>query len=241
MNRLFLSGARVSWTPYLLPRSLLYAYWDAAHASTMLATGAAVSSWKDETSIINTAQVTDTARPTLVNGWIYGDGQSRCLQITPVPSSIPTGTNPVWDWMVIDQTLPGSVAGGQFIGAWGTNSSATRRAITREIDANNVNRASFRNGSDIATNPYVDFSGKHVVCAKSSGTVIEMLVDGVGMGAVPSTSNIGTSSNLRHLASASTTASLFFAGGMAVRLITAPLSATVEAQLLAYLMARRSI
>lgn len=232
-----LMGKRDPWGPHVLSRSKIYGYWDAAVPGRITSSAGAVSSWVDDISNINTAQATGASQPTLTNGWIYGDGIAKCLQLSPVPASIPTGTSAVWDWIVVDQNLPAATAGSPVIGGWGTNSTSTRRIVTREV-VNGVNRASFRNGSDIVTNPTVDFSGKHVICAKASGTAIEMVVDGIGMTPLASVSNIGTASNIRHLASASTSASFFFPGGMAVRLITAPLSAAVEAQVLAYLTGR---
>lgn len=233
-------GRAVPWTPWNIPRSLLCAYWDAALAHSITESGGAVSSWRDVISGVDTAQATEADRPDLVDGWIYGDGLSKCLRVTPVPTAIPTGSNAAWDWYVVDQNVPASTAGAPVLGGWGANTGGTQRTVTRVV-VDGVNRARLNSGSvagNLVTNLNVDFTGRHVVCAKVSSTEIEIVVDGIRMTPVSMSQAIGTTSYVSHFSRPSNTPGAWFAGGIAVRLITRSLPADIEAAVWAGLMRR---
>jgi hypothetical protein len=235
------SARAVAWSPYIIPRSLLCAYWDAALANSITESGGAVSSWRDVIAGVDTAQATEADRPNLVDGWIYGDGLSKCLRVTPVPTAIPTGSNSAWDWYVVDQNVPASNTSAlPVLGGWGANTGGTQRTVTRVV-VDGVNRARLNSGSiagNLVTNLNVDFTGRHVVCAKVSSTHIDIAVDGVGATPVAMSQAIGTTSYVSHFSRPSNTPGAWFAGGIAARLITRELPASLEAAVLAYLMGR---
>jgi hypothetical protein len=209
----------------------LLAFWDARYGITE--SGGLVSSWVDRKHGYDAVQATDAAKPTWDGEWVTGDGGDE-LTLAPLPSGIPSGSAPAWDWHAVDMLSGG---GGQAIGSWGGASTVTgRRTITTSSGwfQSTVGTGAASVG---ATNTSANVLGRHVTCTKVGATETETVVDGVGMTPVAVVPGTGTN-RLRFFAANATTAGNFANARIAARVITRPLSERNEALLTEWLMGR---
>jgi hypothetical protein len=228
----FRRGRAVAWSPYLLGNDLL-AYWDARYGITE--SGGLVSSWVDRKHGYDAVQATEASKPSWDGEWVTADSNDDDqLTLAALPSGIPSGATPSWDWFAVDML---DAASSQTVGGWGGASSITGRRIT--TTSSGRFQSAVGNGSSTvgATNPSTStVLGRHVLCAKVSATETEMVVDGMGMTPVAVVPSTGTS-RLRFFSSPYNTANLFANARIAARLITRPLSAGREAILTRWLTA----
>lgn len=214
----------------------LLAFWDAGYGITE--SGGLVSSWKDRKHGYDAVQATEAAKPTWDGEWVTADGDDDELTLSPLPSGIPSGSDPSWDWYAVDML---SGAASQSIGGWGGASSTTGRRTTA-ANSGGIPRISSSIGgagsSTTVSNTSADVAGRHVICSKVSATETETVVDGVGMTPVAVVPSTGTN-RLRFFASSFSTANLFANARLRARLITRPtLSERNEALLTEWLRER---
>jgi hypothetical protein len=117
--------------------------------------------------------------------------------------------------------------------------TSTGRALSRSVvtATNRANVIAGNGGNITVANVTVDFSGRHVVRGIVDGTTAFCEADGnlsAGTATVPATAT----NRIRIGAISSTTATLFWQGGVNTTLITAPLTAPQADALRAYLTRR---
>lgn len=222
-----------SWTPANLGASL-YAWWDAQRPDLITASGGLVSSWKDSVAAYDATQAIGSARPTYsatsfnnAAGVTY-DGSDDELTCTDAALLAKLGAATSYEmWGVVDQAALVADTSLRFALSVGNGNTTSRRAGRSVVTG--VNRASVQvgNGSTTgtATNPTVDFSGRHSVRYQTTATESVTEVDGVTMTAVsvvPST----TATRIRLGATANPTAASFWQGVFSSLLFTAPLTAS---------------
>jgi hypothetical protein len=242
-----LAGKRDPWTPWVIPRSQLLAWWDAEQVSTISESSGAVTEWRDlMRGYAPTAST--TARPTYDATGFNGrpvltfDGVANCLTLTGVPTGLPTGASPCELWALVDQT---SLATGnnRVVFGWGDGSAAgvSNRFMSKTVSSS-ANRARVGSGNGTVLTASVeatmDFTGRHVVRAVIDGTNIRIEIDGVAS-VKAAAAPVTATTRFRIGSFFAASASGFFGGGMNSLLVTTMLDDTVAARLRAYLDARK--
>lgn len=233
-----------SWAPGALGSSLL-AWWDAERTGLITQTAGAVSSWRDIVGGYNCVQATGAAQPIWsATGFnsrpvVTFDGTDDELTLTTVPAGIPTAAAPSELWGVFDQTALVADTTVRHAFNIGSGAASTARALSRSV-VTATNRANViaGNGTNITVpNTSAAFSGRHVVRGIVDGTTAYCELDGnlsSGTASVPTTAT----NRLRIGATSSTSATLFWQGGINTVLVTSLLTTTQADLLRAYLNRR---
>lgn len=241
------NAAAVTWSPWALGTSL-FAWFDAEIDASVTQSGGLVSAWQDVVSSFSVIQSNGSQKPVYTTGsfnsrpGIIFDGVDDRLQGANFPASYPSGGAPGWIWGLVSQEAGAGVVSRCDVLSYGSQTTTNNTRRLCRVTTGGVNRAvsgigDGTNNAD-ALNTSVDFSNRHVVIAKASGTISVCDVDGVSgsagqQSAVPAT----TASQLFSIGGA-TNGGDFWTGRMSAVLLTAPLSAADEAKLLAHLSLR---
>lgn len=248
-----ISNGDLIWREHILPENALIlalgadalAWWDAG--SGVALAGANVTLWRDRIAGIAPAQATTTSQPLWAaadyNGGpsISSDGVDDTLLLNGVSlAALPTGANPIWVWIVAEQTATIAADGGisRTAFSYGGVASGSDRRVRRTI-ASSQNRvqAYIGTGAGAYANviPNVDYSGKSLVLAKFGATQTDISVNNANntsVSAIPATATSG------YIALFATLGAHFWQGKIRDILLTQPLSPAKEAIAIAFLSAR---
>lgn len=234
------AGKLAAWDPYVLPRSVLKAWWSADDHGTanMTDDGAGlISSWIDRISGITTTAVT-SARPTWsatsFNSAYPGitfDGVANCLVNTSF-AALPQTSTPGEMWAIANYASnDGSLACVVF--RYGTTGSAA----CRDIRQGTLNQARISDGASFLDDTAIVFSGNHILGGMWSDTTMSGRVDGRDLN--PASLTVATlntgNTRLRIGASNSTSAATFMHGVIRHLFITTTLTSLQRQQLEAWL------
>lgn len=223
------------------------AWWDSSVGITK--TGNAVTGWRDRKSDIEVlragADTSPTHQDTSFNGapGVLFDGVANRLSIAALPGIIPIGANPVWAYFVVQQdSLPADAATRHMLSYGGSGAAVAR--YFRRVVTGGSNRAQATVGSGGASTSvsYVSglFEGRQLAIMKVGATATSVSLNGAAPASsavVPATG--GTNGLV--IGANHTSAGFFFKGIIRDIVLTAPLSAENEANLQAFLMARRML
>lgn len=243
MSLFRLRAARaVAWSPHMLTRSILKAWWDASRSD--LVTEGATLTFLDSVAGYSAVQATAASQPAYDGTQFTFDGTADNLACTDSALLTQLGSATPYElWAVTDQQATASDTTQRNAVSVGSNTSGTTRSLARVVSSG-ANR--LRSGAGIgggttvtAEETTVDYSGWHVVRSRYDGTTMRVFIDGVegaSVAAVPSTS----AARVRLGANASNTAGALWNGSIRVVLITSLLSDTDAALLQAWCAGRMS-
>lgn len=179
-----ITGKRDPWSPYMIPRSVLKAWWNADDHGTSRMTddgSGLISSCKDRIGELELTAAT-TARPTwsatgLENkAALTFDGVANCL-VTTTLTSIPTGTTPGGMLFVGRSTASLSDAAARFVCQYGSTGGA-RRAVRIFGDGSRRICSLSAEGSLIDDTAHTLANSGHVFGGQFGATSMEGYVDG---------------------------------------------------------------
>jgi hypothetical protein len=240
-----LGGRVLPWAPSTLGASLL-GWIDAEQPATITQAATLVSAWTDSISpgSRSFAQATGTLKPVYNAAGLNsrpsivydGIDDETTLASVPYPTS---GAFEIW--ALVKQDALAADATVRTIIAWGNGTGATTLSFRRNV-VTGVNRAQAAVGNGTVTttitNNVVDFSGVCVVRLLLDGVNGQIEVNGTaGTPAAIAPASLSTT-RTRIGASASTSANVFFQGGINNIAITTALSVNDAALMLAYQKAR---
>jgi len=244
--RLPIFGGANTFTPLSLGADL-YDMWDAEMLSTISTSGATVTEWRSVKNGYAATQAVGTAMP--IYSSVSFNGRPGLLfdgvddELTYAGTGVfPVGATPSVIWMLVDQMTLAADATVRVFGGYG-DQAATRRAVARVVNSG-VNRARVDAGNGGGTitglNNAVDLSGRHVI--KATFTATDMMIDIDGVAGVTTAVVPATASTRVRIGAATAAVAANFANCIfSLLAVTNPLSATPDAQMLAYLKARGGI
>lgn len=244
--RLPVFGGAGAFTPLSLGADL-YDMWDAEMPSTISTSGATVTEWRSVKNGYAATQAIGAAMP--IYSAVSFNGRPGLLfdglddELTYAGTGVfPVGATPSVIWMLVDQMALSADATVRVFGGYGDTAS-NRRAVARVVNGGvNRGRIDAGNGGGTVTglNNAVDLSGRHVI--KATFTATDMVIDIDGVAGVPTAVVPATASTRFRIGAATAAVAANFASCIfSLLAVTNPLSATPDAQMLAFLKARGGI
>jgi hypothetical protein len=226
------AGARSLWTPHVLSRSILKAWWSAEDHGTQNMTddgSGLISNWVDRIGGLAVTAVT-TARPTWSSNAFNGkpaltfDGAANCFVATAL-ANLPTGAAPGEIWGVCQE---GVLAANGAVFRYGGGGETTRAIVGQPNFQAQANDGATNNAD---TGPNL-LSAPSIVSAAFAGTTLNGWINGLSFTGNPTTIptlNTGTA-RLRIGANNSGSATNLFAGVIADILVIAGTLSTADRQ-----------
>lgn len=227
-------GKRDLWSPLVLSRSVLKAWWSADDLAA-----SSVTTWTDRINAI-AITATSTAIPTWsATGWtisgtslgaakagVTADGVANCLVSTSI-TALPTGSVGGEIWTLFDKTSQATAAASL---RYGTSSNSNSRGV----GYTNVNASQVTDGTVNLTGPAA--VGKSILGGMWSGTTESGRLNGSAFSSTGTISTLATgTTRLRMFASNSGSAANFAQGTLRHCLVTTGLSLADEQRMEGYL------
>ena len=231
-------------SPVTILGAALLGWWTADRPALITQSGGLVSSWKDVVAGYDVTEATNkpTYSATAFAGQpgIAFDGVGTLLTLGSVP--FPTGSDESQIFAVVQQDALAADASARVIVSYGGSAGANRRDLRRNV-VSAVNRGSIfygqPGGTATANNSGVDLSSRHVLRGVF-GASSRIDVDGVAGTSGLAVANTGTT-RVRFGATTGDTPASPWQGVARDILVTGPLTAEQETQLLAWLLSRRLV
>lgn len=226
----------VAWSPYMLTRSVLRAWWNADDWTIpLLVTNdgdGLISSFKDRIQVINAAGTT-TQRPTAAADSFSGgraaltfNDSSNALTTASVSGLLPTGSAPGELFCVANIVGPGTML------AYGGTSGAVARRLSLNADGT----YKVDDGVTAATSPVIA-AGPHIFHGWFDGTSIGGSVDGVAFDSVTAADALNTGTTRLRMSSTLGTIGNYVGGPMRHFIVTTLLTQAQRDQLTRWLAA----
>ncbi|WJR67193.1 hypothetical protein QTA58_00160 [Neorhizobium sp. CSC1952] len=244
-----LNGGGAPYDPIAALGANLLCWWDADHADLITRAGGFVSSWADRVTgfaLTAAGAMQPQYLPTAFNGRpsVVFDGVDDVLTGSGLPPGVPSGSNPVRMFVLIDQQAlaTDTTQNPRLAFAYGGNVANSRRLQRLANTGVNRGEASQGNGTSgvSALNRDVDLTGRHVMQAIIAADSVSVIVDNAPVVTTAVTPATNTDRTRIGGSTASPTSSNYWLGGVAAVLICAFNTPQVQLDgLHAWLMSRR--